>query len=102
MEGGDAGGVLEGEGEGFLVAVYGEVVGALAGAGEAGFGGVGGVGGAPGSGVVAADGVLDFDYLRSVCLSVNCSLYDPNVPLCMRENPDSCVERYGYGMVDLP
>ena len=36
MEGGDAGGVLEGEGEGFLVAVYGEVVRAFAGAGEAG------------------------------------------------------------------
>lgn len=102
MEGGDAGGMLEGEGEGFFVAVYGEVIGAFAGAGEAGLFRVWGVGRAPGACVVAADGVLDFDYLRSGGLSVNGSLYGPNVSLCMLETPNSRVEKYGYGMVNLP
>lgn len=75
--------MLEGEREGFLVAVYGEVVGALAGTGEAGLGGVWGVWGAPGSCVVAADGVLDFDYLRSGCLLVNGSIFAPRIRLCI-------------------
>jgi hypothetical protein len=71
VQGGDAGGVLEGEGEGFLVAVYGEVVGALAWSFTAGFSCVGRVWRTPCTCVVAADGVLDFDDFRSVYLSAN-------------------------------